>query len=171
MASFTLLSRLSSVEGDTSYLQSSLDVLSRDKQNNITNTTVSEGQALLDSENSTLNKIGIKDDTLLIETSNKVIKLRVDKGKTQEKLIAITDATNATTTSKAVLSNTTLRSIGVDIVVTDEVSTMNFERFVLCGRAHTRKLEKRVHLHFYSAGCPMTRNLSYLARKLKRDAR
>ena len=113
MSSYTLIARLSNLEGDASDLQTAIDSLNTVKQNKISNADV-VGQALLDSDNATLNKIDVKDDTLVIETSNKVIKLRVDKGKIQEKLTAITDATNATTTSKAVLSNTTVRSIGVD---------------------------------------------------------
>ena len=53
---------------------------------------------------------GIKDTGLTIETNYGVIKLGVDKQVTQEKLTATADAAN----SKAVLSNTTVRSVGVD---------------------------------------------------------
>ena len=97
MSSYTLMARLSNLEGDASDLQTAIDSLNTVKQNKISNADV-VGQACLDSDNATLNKIDVKDDTLAIETSNKVIKLRVDKGKIQEKLTAITDATNATTT-------------------------------------------------------------------------
>ena len=52
--------------------------------------------------------VGIKDTGLTIETNYGVVKLGVDKQVTQEKLTATTDATN----SKAVLNNTTVRSVG-----------------------------------------------------------
>ena len=66
-----------------------------------------------------MNKIGTKDSTLSIETTGKIIKLGVNTSNIQEKLTATPDATNTTTTpptatSKAVLSHTTVRSIGVD---------------------------------------------------------
>ncbi len=100
LSSYALLARLTTVEDDTSDLQAALDSLSLNKQNNITNATVSERQALLGSDNATLNKICAKDDTLLVETTVNIIKLGVDKTKIQEKLTPIADAT----TSKAVLS-------------------------------------------------------------------
>ena len=119
MSSYALIARLSTVEGETSDLQAALDALSINKQNNITNATVSEGQALLGSNNTTLNKIGVKDDTLLIETTQNVIKLGVDKTKIQERLTPIADAT----TSKAVLSGIKVRSVGVDNTLNIGVSS------------------------------------------------
>ena len=107
MSSYALIARLTNVEDDTSDLQTAVDALSLNKQNNITNATVSEGQALLGSDNATLHKIGVKDYTLLIETARKVIKLGVDKTKIQEKLTPIADAT----TSRAVLSGAKVRSV------------------------------------------------------------
>ena len=110
---------MSTLEGETSDLQAALDALVIGKQNNITNATVSEGQALLGSNNTTLNKIGVKDDTLLIETTQNVIKLGVDKTKIQERLTPIADAT----TSKAVLSGIKVRSVGVDNTLNIGVSS------------------------------------------------
>jgi hypothetical protein len=60
-----------------------------------------------------LNKIGAKHNTLVIETSNDFVKFRVDTGNMQEKLTAISDATN----SKA-LARITVRSIGGDNTMT-----------------------------------------------------
>ena len=67
------MGRLSILEGDASDLQTAVDALSTNKQDTITNAPVSEGQAVLGG--SVLNKIGVKDDTLLIETTGNVIKL------------------------------------------------------------------------------------------------
>ena len=60
------------------------------------------------------------------EASN-VINLAVDKTKIQEKLTSIADATTTTTTSKAVLSNANVRSIGVDntLNITEASNVMN----------------------------------------------
>ena len=55
-------------------------------------------------------RVGIKDTGLTIETNYGVVKLGVDKQVTQEKLTATADAAN----SRAVLSNTTVRSVGAD---------------------------------------------------------
>ena len=87
---------------------------------------VLEGHAL--KVGSVLNKIGTKDSTLTVETSGSIVKLAVDKTKIQEKLIPITDAT----TSKAVLSGTTVRSGGVDntlnIGVTSDVINLAVDK-------------------------------------------
>ena len=56
MSSYALIARLTNVEDDTSDLQAAVDALSLNKQNNIANATVSEGQALLGSDNASLNK-------------------------------------------------------------------------------------------------------------------
>ena len=76
---------MSNIEGDTSDLQTALDTLSVKRKDTITNAEVVEGQAVL--YGVSLNKIGTKSKTVVIETSNKVSKLRVDKDKFQEKLI------------------------------------------------------------------------------------
>ena len=102
------MARLSNLEGDAGDLQTTVDTLNISKQDAITNAPVLEGQAL--KVGSVLNKIGTRDSTLTVETSGSIVKLAVDKTKIQEKLIPITDAT----TSKAVLSGTTVRSVGVD---------------------------------------------------------
>ena len=120
MSSYALLARLSNLEGDASDLQTTIDALSVNKQDTIKNAEVSDGQAI--KNGLFLNKIGTKDTTLSIETTGSIIKLAVDKNNIQEKLTAIPDATTTdttttpttTTTSKAVLSNTNVRSIGVD---------------------------------------------------------
>ena len=120
MSSYALLARLSNLEGDASDLQTTIDALSVNKQDTIKNAEVSDGQAI--KNGLLLNKIGTKDTTLSIETTGSIIKLAVDKNNIQEKLTAIPDATTTdttttpttTTTSKAVLSNTNVRSIGVD---------------------------------------------------------
>ena len=59
---------------------------------------------------SAVRRVGIKDTGLTIETNYGVIKLGVDKQVMQEKLTATADAAN----SKAVLSHTTVRSVGAD---------------------------------------------------------
>ena len=64
----------------------------------MTTAEVVEGQAVLDG--SVLNKIGIKDDTLLVAITGNVIKLGVNKDKIQEKLIAIANASTTNNTSK-----------------------------------------------------------------------
>ncbi len=103
------MARLSNTGGETSDLQTAVNTLNANKQNSITNAPVEDGQAVLDG--ASLNKIGIKDDTLAVETSTKVTKLGVNKEKTQVKLTPIGDATK----SKAVLTETSaVRSIGVD---------------------------------------------------------
>ena len=116
MSSYTLMGRSSTLEVDAGDQQTAIDALSRDKQDTIKNAEVSGGHAIKDGL--FLNKIGTKDSTLSIETTGNIIKLSVDKNNIQEKLTAIADGTDTTTTpnttSKAVLSNTTVRSIGVD---------------------------------------------------------
>ncbi len=97
---------MSTLEGDASDLQTAVDALSTNKQDTITNAPVSEGQAI--KVGSLLNRIGTKDSTLIVETTGNIIKLGVDTDKIQEKLTAIADATNATTTSQALLSNATV---------------------------------------------------------------
>ena len=77
MSSFALLGRLSTLEGDASDLQTAVDALSTNKQDTITNAPVSEGQAI--KVGSLLNKIGTKDSTLTVETTDNIIKLGVDK--------------------------------------------------------------------------------------------
>ena len=129
MSSYALLTRLSNLEGDASDLQTTVDALVTNKQDTINNAEVSDGQAIKDG--SFLNKIGTKDSTLSIETTGNIIKLAVDKNNIQEKLTATPDATNTTTTptitSKAVLSNTTVRSIGVDdtLSITETSNVIN----------------------------------------------
>ena len=86
MSSYALFGRLSTIENDTSDLQTSVDALSTNKQDTINNAPVSEGQSI--KVGSLLNKIGTKDSTLAVETTDNVIKLGVDKEKIQEKLSA-----------------------------------------------------------------------------------
>ena len=69
MSSYALMARLGNLEGDASDLQTAVDSLNTSKQNRINNAPVSEVQAVLDG--SVLNKIGVKDDTLLIETTDR----------------------------------------------------------------------------------------------------
>ena len=59
---------------------------------------------------------GLAADTSIniIEWTAGTLQVSVNKNVIQEKLTAIADATTTTTTSKAVLSNTTVSSIGVD---------------------------------------------------------
>ena len=57
-----------------------------------------------------IRRVGIKGTWLTIETNYGVVKLGVGKEVTQEKLTATADAIN----SKAVLNDTTVRSVGVD---------------------------------------------------------
>ena len=91
------MARLSNLEGDASDLQTTVDSLSANKQDTITNAPVSEGQAVLDGV--LLNKIGVKDDTLLIEITGKVIKLGVNKDKIQAKLTAGVDPSEPQTSA------------------------------------------------------------------------
>ncbi len=123
------MGRLSTLEGDASDLQTAVDALSANKQDTITNAPVSEGQAVLGG--SVLNKIGVKDDTLLIETTGNVIKLGGNKDNIQEKLIAIANASTTNNTSKAVLSNATVRSIWVENItlnITEANNVINLVR-------------------------------------------
>ena len=108
MSSYGLLARLSNVENDTSDLQASLNSLDAEKQDSLSNANVVGGQPI--KVGSILNKIGTKDTTLTVETEGSIINLAVDKTVMQEKLTATADAAN----SKAVLSNTTVRSVGAD---------------------------------------------------------
>ncbi len=91
---------MSDIEGGTSDLQTAVDTSNANKQNIITTAPAEGGQVVLDGVS--LNKIGIRGDTLARETRTKVIKLKVDQDKIQERLTPITDATN----SKPVLSGT-----------------------------------------------------------------
>ena len=108
MSSYALMGRLSTLEVDAGDQQAAIDALSTNKQDTIKNALVEDGHAIKDG--SFLNKIGTKDDKLTIETTGSIIKLGVDTNKIQEKLTGIAGATNTTTTSKAVLSNATVRS-------------------------------------------------------------
>jgi hypothetical protein len=108
-SSYTSLVRLSNLEGDASDLQTAVDTLNANRQNTFANALVAEGQTVLDC--ASLNKIGIQDDTLAIETGKKVTNLGVHTEKIREERTAIGDAT----LSKAVLTETaTIRSIKVD---------------------------------------------------------
>ena len=80
---------MSNLEGDASDLQTAVDTLNTHKQNKIGNAETVDGQAVLDGVS--LNKIGVNSDTLVIETNNKVIKLRVNTEKIQAKLTADVD--------------------------------------------------------------------------------
>ena len=112
MSSYGFNASLSSIESNTDDSQTSVNELDTSKQDIITNAPVLGGQAILDGL--FLNKIDTKNSTLTIETSNKIIKLGVDKTVIQEKLVAVNDATG----SKAVLSGTTVRSVGTDNTLT-----------------------------------------------------
>ncbi len=97
------MARLSNIESDASDLQTAVDTLRVNTQDVFKNAEVVEGQAVLGGV--FLNKIGTKDNTLVIETRHKVIELRVDKDVTQEKQTPAQDANG----SKVVLSGTTVR--------------------------------------------------------------
>ena len=112
MSSYGLLARLSTVENDTSDLHASLNSLYAEKQDSLSNANVVGGQPI--KVGSILNKIGTKDDTLTSGTEGNIIKFAVDKEITQEKLTATAEAAN----SQAGLSNTTIRSFGVDETLT-----------------------------------------------------
>ena len=86
MSSYALFGRLSTIENDTSDLQTAVDALSTNKQDTITHAPVSDGQAI--KIGSLSNKVGTKDSTLTVETTDNIIKLGVDKEKIQEKLSA-----------------------------------------------------------------------------------
>ena len=96
MSSYALMGRLSTLEVDAGDQQTAIDALSANQQDTINNADVSGGHAI--KVGSLLNKIGTKDDKLDIETTGNIIKLSVDKNNIQEKLTAIPDATNTTTT-------------------------------------------------------------------------
>ena len=163
MSSYALMGRLSTLEVDAGDQQTAIDALSRNKQDTIDNFEVAGGQAI--KVGSRLNKIGTKDSTLSIETTGNIIKLSVDKNNIQEKLTAIADATDTTTTpptatSKAVLSNTTVRSIGVDdtlsITETSNVIKVVVEKKQDSGEAdsHTRCYRYHYHSrHCHIKGC------------------
>ena len=76
MSSYALLARLCNLEGDASDLQTTIDALSVNKQDTIKNAEVSDGQAIMNGL--FLNKIGTKDSTLTVETTDNIIKLGVD---------------------------------------------------------------------------------------------
>ena len=83
MSSYTLFARLSSLEGDASDLQTAVDSLGTNKQDDIKNALVPDGHAIKDGL--FLNKIGTKDSTLTVETTGNIIKLAVNKDNIQEK--------------------------------------------------------------------------------------
>ena len=82
MSSYGFFARLSTIENNTSDLQASLESLDAEKQDSLSNANVVGGQPI--KVGSVLNKIGTKDNKLIVETTGSIIKLGVDKTVTHD---------------------------------------------------------------------------------------